>query len=106
MRNKGLSITPEEEEMRTRFEDIQDQLQRSEQFHGKLSQLWAQLQLIKESGRKYGKIDGVDEWDAVSENDMTSITKVRNIYMTLFFIYIYILSTYYFHVHTDPGRTR
>ncbi|GAA5812264.1 hypothetical protein MFLAVUS_005714 [Mucor flavus] len=76
LRNKGLSITPEEEEMRTRFEDIQDQLQRSEQFHGKLSQLWAQLQLIKESGRKYGKIDGVDEWDVVSENDMTSITKI------------------------------
>ncbi|KAG2235825.1 hypothetical protein INT48_003937 [Thamnidium elegans] len=76
LRNKGLSITPEEEEMRTRFENIQDQLQRSEQFHGKLSQLWAQLQLIKESGRKYGKIDGVDEWDAVSENDMRCITKI------------------------------
>lgn len=80
MRNKGLSITPEEEEMRTRFENIQDQLQRSEQFHGKLSQLWAQLQLIKESGRKYGKIDGVDEWDAVSENDMRGITKVNIIF--------------------------
>lgn len=78
LRNKGLSITPDEEVMRARFENIQDQLQRSEQFHGKLSQLWAQLQLIKESGRKYGKIDGVDEWDAVSENDMLGITKVKN----------------------------
>ena len=62
--------------MRARLENIQDQLQRSEQFHGKLSQLWAQLQLIKESGRKYGKIDGVDEWDAVSEENMSGITKV------------------------------
>ncbi|KAG2197670.1 hypothetical protein INT47_002377 [Mucor saturninus] len=76
LRNKGLSITPDEEVMRARFENIKDQLQRSEQFHGKLSQLWAQLQLIKESGRKYGKIDGVDEWYAVSENDMRGITKI------------------------------
>ncbi|KAI8339304.1 nucleoporin complex subunit 54-domain-containing protein [Blakeslea trispora] len=76
LRNKGLSITPDEEHMRARLEDIQDQLQRSEQFHGKLSQLWAQLQLIKESGRKYGKIDGVDEWDTVSEDKMASITKI------------------------------
>lgn len=76
MRNKGLSITPDEEAMRARFENIQEQLQRSEQFHGKLSQLWAQLQLIKESGRKYGKTGGVDEWDSVSENDMRGITKV------------------------------
>lgn len=76
LRNKGLSITPDEEVMRARLENIQDQLQRSEQFHGKLSQLWAQLQLIKESGRKYGKIDGVDEWDAVSEENMSGITKV------------------------------
>ncbi|KAI8066983.1 nucleoporin complex subunit 54-domain-containing protein [Gilbertella persicaria] len=76
LRNKGLSITPEEEKMRAQLEGMQDQLERSEQFHGKLSQLWAQLQLIKESGRKYGKIDGVDEWDAVSEEDMSGITKI------------------------------
>lgn len=76
LRNKGLSITPDEEAMRARFENIHDQLQRSEQFHGKLSQLWAQLQLIKESGRKYGKTSGVDEWDSVSENDMRGITKI------------------------------
>ncbi|KAL7324758.1 hypothetical protein PS15p_209903 [Mucor circinelloides] len=76
LRNKGLSITPDEEVMRARLENIQDQLQRSEQFHGKLSQLWAQLQFIKESGRKYGKIDGVDEWDAVSEENMRGITKI------------------------------
>lgn len=77
LRNKGLSITPDEEVMRSRLESLQEQLQRSEQFHGKLSQLWAQLQLIKESGRKYGKIDGVDEWDAVSEENMAGITKVK-----------------------------
>ncbi|ORE11480.1 hypothetical protein BCV72DRAFT_106694 [Rhizopus microsporus var. microsporus] len=78
LRNKGLSITPDEEAMRTRLENIQEQLQKSELFRGKLNQLWAQLQLIKESGRKYGKIDGVEEWHAVSEQHMDEITKNLN----------------------------
>jgi nuclear pore complex protein Nup54 len=77
LRQKGLSITPEEERMRTQFESIQDQLQQSEQFHGTLSQMWAQLQLIKESGRKYGSIGGVDEWDSVSSSHVEEITKVN-----------------------------
>ncbi|KAI8093339.1 nucleoporin complex subunit 54-domain-containing protein [Halteromyces radiatus] len=76
LRQKGLSITPEEEMMRTRFQSIQDQLQQSEQFHGTLSQMWAQLQLIKESGRKYGSIGGVDEWDSVSSSHVEEITKI------------------------------
>ncbi|KAI9247141.1 nucleoporin complex subunit 54-domain-containing protein [Phascolomyces articulosus] len=76
LRNKGLPMTPEEEEMRATLENIQEQLLRSEQFHGKLSQLWAQLQLIKESGRKYGKLDDVHGWNSVSGDDMNSITKI------------------------------
>ncbi|KAI8986344.1 nucleoporin complex subunit 54-domain-containing protein [Pilobolus umbonatus] len=76
LRNKGLSITPDEEAMCARFENVKDQLQRSGQFHGKLSQLWAQLQLIKESGRKYGKIDSIDEWESVSQQNMSGITKI------------------------------
>ncbi|KAL0090637.1 nucleoporin complex subunit 54-domain-containing protein [Phycomyces blakesleeanus] len=75
LRHKGLSLTPDEDAMRTHYEHIQYELQNSEQFHGKLSQLWAQLQLIKESGRKYGKVDGVDAWDTVKESDMQAITK-------------------------------
>lgn len=82
MRNKGLSITPEEEDMRARFENIQDQLQRSEQFHGKLSQLWAQLQLIKESGRQFGKNDDRHAWESLSEADMNGITKVNRLFFS------------------------
>ncbi|KAI9243577.1 nucleoporin complex subunit 54-domain-containing protein [Sporodiniella umbellata] len=74
LRSKGLSITAQEEAMLARLENVQDQLQRSELFHGKMNQLWAQLQLIKESGRKYGKIDNVD-WHAVSDQHMKEITK-------------------------------
>lgn len=66
--------------MRTSFETIQDQLQRSEQIRGTFSQMWAQLQLIKESGRKYGSIDGVDEWDSVSSSHVEEITKVKKKY--------------------------
>ncbi|CAO3609875.1 unnamed protein product [Cunninghamella blakesleeana] len=78
LRHKGLSITHEEEVMRTSFETIQDQLQRSEQIRGTFSQMWAQLQLIKESGRKYGSIDGIDNWDSVSSSHVEEITKILN----------------------------
>ena len=90
LRNKGLSITPDEEVMRTRLENIQEELQRSEQFHGKLSQLWAQLQLIKESGRKYSKTDSAGEWAAVSESEMLGITKVWLSCRCLFFRDVFI----------------
>lgn len=62
--------------MTASLEYIQDQVQRSEQFHGKLSQLWAQWQLIKESGRKYGKIDGLEGWKGVSSENLQQMTKV------------------------------
>ncbi|KAI7871551.1 nucleoporin complex subunit 54-domain-containing protein [Spinellus fusiger] len=74
LRHKGLSITPNEDAMRAHFEQIQSELENSEQFHGKLSQLWAQLQLIKESGRQYGKVDGVHAWNN-AEQDMQAMTK-------------------------------
>lgn len=76
LRNKGLPITAEEESMQTILENIQEQLTLSEQFHGKLSQLWAQLQLVKESGRKYGKPDDIEGWSNVTSEDMKSITRV------------------------------
>ncbi|KAJ8659850.1 hypothetical protein O0I10_004443 [Lichtheimia ornata] len=76
LRNKGLPLTSEEEAMRTLLENVQDQLLRSEQFRGKLSQLWAQLQLIKESGRKYDTSEDARMWSGMSEQDMGTITKI------------------------------
>ena len=69
-------MTSEEEAMRTLLENVQDQLLRSEQFRGKLSQLWAQLQLIKESGRKYDTSEDARLWSGMSEQHMGTITKV------------------------------
>ncbi|RCH82856.1 hypothetical protein CU098_000567 [Rhizopus stolonifer] len=77
IRRKGLSITAEEEAMLARLENVEDQLQRSEISHGKLNRLWAQLQLVKESRRKYGTIDHV-EWNNVSDEQMREMTKNLN----------------------------
>ncbi|CDS12986.1 hypothetical protein LRAMOSA05170 [Lichtheimia ramosa] len=76
LRNKGLPLTSEEEAMRTLLENVQDQLLRSEQFRGKLSQLWAQLQLIKESGRKYDTSEDARMWKGMSEEQMNTFTKI------------------------------
>jgi nuclear pore complex protein Nup54 len=80
--------------MRARLENIQDELNQSEQFHGKLSQLWAQLQLIKESGRKYGNNksnnnnNNNNSWNEMNDNDMQVITQVLYYYDMCLYIYI------------------
>lgn len=68
--------------MRTLLENVQDQLLRSEQFRGKLSQLWAQLQLIKESGRKYDTSEDARMWKGMSEEQMNTFTKVSPFQVT------------------------
>jgi len=76
LRNKGFSIESDEEALRSKLETVQSHLQQSEQFHGKLNQLWAQLQLVRESSRIYGGQDGDKGWASVSEKDMETISKV------------------------------
>lgn len=76
LRNKGFSIESDEEALRSKLETVQSHLQQSEQFHGKLNQLWAQLQLVRESSRIYGGQDDKG-WASVSEKDMETISKVR-----------------------------
>ncbi|KAI9310139.1 nucleoporin complex subunit 54-domain-containing protein [Dichotomocladium elegans] len=78
LQHKGRPLTEDEEKMRAMLENIQDQLLRSEQFRGKLSQLWAQLQLIKESGRKYGNLDDVVGWSSIGEDKMCTISQALN----------------------------
>lgn len=56
---------------------MQSRLQQSDQFHGKLNQLWAQLQLVRESSRIYDGQAGDQGWSTVSEKDMATISKVR-----------------------------
>jgi nuclear pore complex protein Nup54 len=77
LRNKGFSIENEEETLRSKLETVQSRLQQSDQFHGKLNQLWAQLQLVRESSRIYDGQAGDQAWSTVSEKDMATISKVR-----------------------------
>ncbi|KAI9282447.1 nucleoporin complex subunit 54-domain-containing protein [Umbelopsis sp. AD052] len=76
LRNKGFSIENDEEALRAKLENVQSHLQQSEQFHGKLNQLWAQLQLVRESSRIYGGDEDDKGWASVSEKDMQTISKV------------------------------
>lgn len=57
--------------MRTILENVEDQVTRSEQFHGKLSQLWATLQLAKETGRHTSELEGV-----MTADERQKVTKV------------------------------
>jgi nuclear pore complex protein Nup54 len=77
LRNKGFSIENDEEALRAKLENVQSHLQQSEQFHGKLNQLWAQLQLVRESSRIYGGDEDDKGWASVSEKDMQTISKVK-----------------------------
>ena len=77
LRNKGFSIESDEEALRAKLENVQSHLQQSEQFHGKLNQLWAQLQLVRESSRIYGGNEDDKGWASVSEKDMETISKVK-----------------------------
>jgi nuclear pore complex protein Nup54 len=86
LRNKGFSIESDEEALRAKLENVQSHLQQSEQFHGKLNQLWAQLQLVRESSRIYGGNEDDKGWASVSEKDMETISKVKkrnNVYTYL-----------------------
>ncbi|ORY98951.1 nucleoporin complex subunit 54-domain-containing protein [Syncephalastrum racemosum] len=71
LRNKGLPLSPEEDQMRTILENVEDQVTRSEQFHGKLSQLWATLQLAKETGRHTSELEV-----AMTADERQKVTKV------------------------------
>jgi nuclear pore complex protein Nup54 len=82
LRNKGFSIESDEEALRAKLENVQSHLHQSEQFHGKLNQLWAQLQLVRESNRIYGGTEDGKGWTSISEKDMETISRVNGIMFT------------------------
>ncbi|KAI9199467.1 nucleoporin complex subunit 54-domain-containing protein [Polychytrium aggregatum] len=49
--NKGQSIGAEEEALRTRLESINREFKPPSQLRGRVNEQWAQLQMLKESGR-------------------------------------------------------
>ncbi|KAL1917796.1 uncharacterized protein VTP21DRAFT_3630 [Calcarisporiella thermophila] len=74
LRNKGHSIRPDEEALRVRLENLQLQLRKPPQFRGRVNELWAQLQMLKESRRLTNGVENV--YGGVDEEQLENMTKV------------------------------
>jgi nuclear pore complex protein Nup54 len=48
LRNRGYSIRPEEETLKVRLENLATSLRKSSQFRGRVEELWAHLQMIRD----------------------------------------------------------
>jgi len=48
LRNRGYSIRPEEETLKVRLENLATNLRKSSQFRGRVEELWAHLQMIRD----------------------------------------------------------
>jgi len=48
LRNRGYSIRPEEETLKVRLENLAASLRKSSQFRGRVEELWAHLQMIRD----------------------------------------------------------
>ncbi|KAF9318353.1 hypothetical protein BG003_011366 [Podila horticola] len=51
LRNRGVPISQEEEKLRSRLEELLEQLKNPAHFRGKITELWAQIQILKDSKR-------------------------------------------------------
>lgn len=51
LRNRGVPISQEEEKLRGRLEELLEQLKNPAHFRGKITELWAQIQILKDSKR-------------------------------------------------------
>ncbi|KAG4104639.1 hypothetical protein H8356DRAFT_979811 [Neocallimastix lanati (nom. inval.)] len=48
LKNRGYSIRPEEETLKVRLENLSTSLRKSSQFRGRIEELWAHLQMIRD----------------------------------------------------------
>ncbi|KAF9429757.1 hypothetical protein BGZ94_009589 [Podila epigama] len=51
LRNRGVPVSQEEENLRVRLEGLLEQLKNPAHFRGKITELWAQIQTLKDSKR-------------------------------------------------------
>ncbi|KAF9933533.1 hypothetical protein BGZ67_004223 [Mortierella alpina] len=63
LRNRGVPIRADEEVLRVRLENALEQLRNPAHFRGKITELWAQIQILKDSKRLHptGSYDVSDE---------------------------------------------
>ncbi|KAF9158203.1 hypothetical protein DFQ26_007880 [Actinomortierella ambigua] len=72
MKNRGVPIKEEEEQLRVRLENALEQLKNPAYFRGKITELWAQVQILKDSKRLH---QASDSFSITDETQLEGITK-------------------------------
>ncbi|KAG0222418.1 hypothetical protein BGW41_006009 [Actinomortierella wolfii] len=72
MKNRGVPIKEEEEQLRVRLENALEQLKNPAYFRGKITELWAQVQILKDSKRLH---QSSDAFNITDETQLEGITK-------------------------------
>ena len=83
---RSSSIRPEEEQLRGRLEDIEEEIIRRSRLKAKLNELWALLGAINASREGAKNVNSNGEWAVVDEEGMTQIAQVWNVCIKFFFI--------------------
>ncbi|KAJ3080147.1 hypothetical protein HK102_003266 [Quaeritorhiza haematococci] len=73
LRNKGYSIRADEETLKVRLEAMALQLKKPSQFRGRINELWAQLQQLKESRRLANAAMAGVEYEVADEESLRMI---------------------------------
>lgn len=84
---RSSSIRVEEEELRGRLEEMEEELRRG-RVKGKLNEMWALLGAVgafMERGRGDGQ-GGPGEWAVVDEEGLAQITQVRPVFLVLCYV--------------------
>ncbi|KAJ3186349.1 hypothetical protein HDU85_007789 [Gaertneriomyces sp. JEL0708] len=68
IRNQGYSIRPEEEKFKSRIEAMKRELHRPSVFRGRLNEVWAQLQQLKDA-RQFSVTGGIEHAYTIAPED-------------------------------------
>ena len=73
LRNRGVPLRADEEILRVRLENALEQLRNPAHFRGKITELWAQLQILKDSKR----LHPAGNYEVSDEAQLEGISKVK-----------------------------
>jgi len=74
LRNRGVPLRADEEMLRVRLENALEQLKNPAHFRGKITELWAQIQILKDSKRLHPS----GNYEVSDEAQLEVIGKVRS----------------------------
>jgi len=76
LRNRGVPIRADEEALRVRLENALEQLRNPAHFRGKITELWAQIQILKDSKR----LHPTGNYEVADEAQVETIGKVIGVF--------------------------